>query len=190
MGKSFKNEVINLRKKGFSYDEITSALGCSKATVSYHCKKVGMGTKFAPATEKEIKEMQEYYNKCKSSIKVAEKFNRSKTFVLTHIEVADREKLSEDERKKRNSKSVMSWRKRAKEKLVKYKGGSCKCCGYNICVEALEFHHIDPDEKDFSISGKSWSFEKLNSEVDKCIMVCSNCHKEIHAGIRNIDDLI
>jgi predicted HNH restriction endonuclease len=36
-------------------------------------------------------------------------------------------------------------------------------------------------EKDFSISGKTLSFEKMKKEVDKCILVCSNCHSEIHS---------
>ena len=67
--------------------------------------------------------------------------------------------------------------------MVTYKGGKCQICGYNKCIQALEFHHLDPSKKDFSISGKSYSFQRLKSEIDKCIMVCSNCHKEIHNGI-------
>lgn len=186
MGKSLKNEIINLRKQGFSYEEIASRVGCSKATISYHCKQVGIGSKNSNVTDSEIRDMQEYYNDCKSSIKVAEKFGRSKTFVLSYIKVDVLEKKTNSQFKKDRSDAVVSWRKRTKEKLVEYKGGKCKCCGYDKCVEAMEFHHIDPKEKDFGISGKSWSFEKLKLEVDKCIMVCSNCHKEIHAGIREI----
>ena len=78
------------------------------------------------------------------------------------------------------SEAVMNWRKRTKLALVEYKGGKCERCGYNKCIEALEFHHMDPSQKDFTISGKSKAFEYLKEEVDKCIMVCSNCHKEIH----------
>ena len=44
----------------------------------------------------------------------------------------------------------------------------------------MEFHHLDPNEKDFTISGKSWAFERLKKEVDKCILVCNRCHTEIH----------
>lgn len=188
MGKSLKNEIINLRKGGFSYDEIASRLNCSKATISYHCKNAGFGSKISVATENEIENMQNYYNECKSSLKVAEKFGRSKTFVLNHIKIEPVEKKSEDQFKKDRSEAVVNWRKRTKERLVEYKGGKCQCCGYDNCIEALEFHHTDPNEKDFGISGKSWAFEKLKIEVDKCIMVCSNCHKEIHAGIRTFND--
>ena len=84
-----------------------------------------------------------------------------------------------------NNKSnyVINWRKRTKRKLVDYKGGKCVKCGYKKCIEALEFHHVDPNGKDFSVAGKSLSFERMKKEVDKCILVCANCHKEIHYSI-------
>ena len=87
-------------------------------------------------------------------------------------------------RKKDQSRNVVSWRQRTKVKLVEYKGGCCQICEYKKSIGALEFHHIDPNEKDFSISGKSYSFERLKKEVDKCILVCSNCHIEIHEEIK------
>lgn len=86
-----------------------------------------------------------------------------------------------DKIKLTKSQSVIRWRKRVKLKLIEYKGGKCVKCGYNKCIEALHFHHVDPKEKDFSISGKTLSFEKMKKEVDKCILVCSNCHSEIHS---------
>jgi predicted HNH restriction endonuclease len=64
--------------------------------------------------------------------------------------------------------------------LIDYKGGECEICGYSKCDSALQFHHKDPTEKDFTISGKSLSFDRLKEEVDKCMLVCSNCHAEIH----------
>ena len=71
-----------------------------------------------------------------------------------------------------------------KHKLVVYKGGKCERCGYDKCEAALQFHHIDPTEKDFSIShinlGKEFNLEKLYQEVDKCILLCANCHAEEH----------
>ena len=67
---------------------------------------------------------------------------------------------------------------------VAYKGGVCQCCKYNKYIGALEFHHINPDEKDFGISVKGYtrSWENNKKELDKCVLVCSNCHREIHAG--------
>src|SRR5579871_396728 len=74
--------------------------------------------------------------------------------------------------------------KRIKRQCVAYKGGCCSRCGYNRCLQALEFHHQESETKEREISGmKSRSFERLKPELDKCILVCSNCHREIHAGI-------
>jgi hypothetical protein len=69
---------------------------------------------------------------------------------------------------------------------VEYKGGCCVKCGYNKCIRALEFHHLNPDEKDFTIGErahgkkivKKWSL--IQKELDKCILICRNCHAEIH----------
>lgn len=80
--------------------------------------------------------------------------------------------------------SVKKYRKSKKAKCIEYKGGKCCVCGYDKCHEALEFHHLNPDEKDFTISHKNhWSMNKTKLELDKCALVCSNCHREIHQGI-------
>ena len=67
---------------------------------------------------------------------------------------------------------------------VQYKGGQCSRCGYNKCVEALEFHHLDSSQKDFGISEKGYtrSWERVREELEKCILVCANCHRELHAS--------
>jgi 5-methylcytosine-specific restriction endonuclease McrA len=69
-----------------------------------------------------------------------------------------------------------------KEKAIAYKGGKCCRCGYSKCTSALEFHHLDPAEKDFAISGRGCtiSWKKLEKELEKTILVCANCHREIH----------
>ena len=94
--------------------------------------------------------------------------------------------------KKCASEAVQKRREKTKELLVEYKGGKCEICGYDKCVEALEFHHINPDEKDFGIGQKGYtrSFERNKAEVDKCILVCANCHREIHNGLIDINKII
>ena len=79
--------------------------------------------------------------------------------------------------------NVKNHRKRTKIKLVEYKGGCCEKCGYNKCIEALEFHHIDESTKEFAVSGSTKSLERQKKEADKCIMLCANCHRELHAGL-------
>lgn len=70
-----------------------------------------------------------------------------------------------------------------KARMVEYKGGCCQLCGYNRCLAALDFHHIAPDEKDFNFGGKhNVGWDKLLIELNKCICVCTNCHREIHAA--------
>ena len=70
-----------------------------------------------------------------------------------------------------------------KNKCVEYKGGKCISCNYKTYAGALEFHHLDSKEKEFEISDrKNSNFESIKKELDKCILLCSNCHKEIHAG--------
>jgi len=68
-------------------------------------------------------------------------------------------------------------------------GGKCVRCGYDKCMAALEFHHLDPTIKDTIISSDSITLEKAIEESKKCILICSNCHKEFHANLWNIEDL-
>lgn len=82
-----------------------------------------------------------------------------------------------------NSCRVALWRKTTKQKLVDYKGGKCEICGYNKYIGNLTFHHIDPSKKDFQISGMTRKYEILLKEVDKCRLLCHNCHGELHAKL-------
>ena len=62
--------------------------------------------------------------------------------------------------------------------------GKCSICGYDRCVDALEFHHEYPSIKEFKLgSGNTMSWNEYKQEALKCILVCSNCHKEIHSKI-------
>ena len=65
---------------------------------------------------------------------------------------------------------------------VEYKGNKCEKCGYDKCIASLEFHHKNPKKKDFGIAQKPSSKfnDKIKAELDKCILVCRNCHGEIH----------
>ena len=95
------------------------------------------------------------------------------------------EKRTYQERRKYLLKAVQRRREKVRLMAVEYKGGRCQVCGYERCLEALEFHHLDPTQKDFGISHKGYtrSWEKVKEEVDKCILLCANCHREFHAGM-------
>ncbi len=82
--------------------------------------------------------------------------------------------------KKCNSCLVNERRFKVRENLISYKGGKCQICGYDKCTFALDFHHIDPTTKKFNISGcHTLRWDTLVAEVDKCILLCSNCHREL-----------
>lgn len=82
---------------------------------------------------------------------------------------------------------VKSWRQRTKLKAVAYKGGKCARCGYNKSIRALSFHHTDPTKKEFTISnhGRCMAWEKRKKELDKTILLCANCHAEVHDELEN-----
>jgi hypothetical protein len=80
--------------------------------------------------------------------------------------------------------AVVKRRKNIKLKAVEYKGGCCEHCGFKSDYpDVYDFHHKDPTQKDFGIAKKgvtrAWS--KVQEELDKCIMLCSNCHRIEHA---------
>ncbi len=81
-------------------------------------------------------------------------------------------------------KAVSKRRKKLKEMAIEYGGGQCQICGYKKCSRALNFHHKVASEKDFGLSarGLTRSWEKIKQELDKCILVCANCHMELHDG--------
>jgi hypothetical protein len=80
--------------------------------------------------------------------------------------------------------NVLKARTLQKMKAVQYKGGVCIKCGYNRTMAALTFHHRDPSKKEFQISGgncKAWG--RVQAELDKCDILCSTCHTELHAEV-------
>lgn len=74
-------------------------------------------------------------------------------------------------------------------KIKKARGGKCIKCGYDRCIKALEFHHLDPSQKDFTISNDHFRLQEAINESKKCILICSNCHKELHDEMWSIEDL-
>lgn len=90
-----------------------------------------------------------------------------------------------------SSERVKKWRIYTKNRMVEAMGGECQCCGYNKTNRALSFHHIDPKEKEIGFGNiradpKSWT--KIVEELRKCILVCHNCHSEIHDKIRMLPE--
>ncbi|HBT81109.1 hypothetical protein A2757_03410 [Candidatus Giovannonibacteria bacterium RIFCSPHIGHO2_01_FULL_48_47] len=92
------------------------------------------------------------------------------------------------DRAKYLSKYVSKRRKKLKQMVVAYKGGKCVLCGYSKYEGAFDLHHIDESKKEFGLStrGLTRSWEKTKREADKCVLVCANCHRELHGGITQL----
>jgi predicted HNH restriction endonuclease len=104
---------------------------------------------------------------------------------LNYAKENPKETRTYKDRAKYNIEAVTKRRKKLKTMAVELKGGKCQICGYNRCISALDFHHIDGKSKEFDLStkGLTRSWEKIKKEIKKCVLVCSNCHREIHAGL-------
>mgnify|MGYP002345817199 FL=1 len=157
-----KEELSILVSKGFSTYDIGKKLKCSQTNVCYWLKKYGLTT----VKSSHVKRCP----RCKTSKSPNEFYNR-------------RGKIGGSVYCKPCTNAQTLERTQAFKALaVAYKGGKCTKCGYSKCLGALEFHHLDPSQKDFEIGGlklHAWS-DVVKRELDKCILVCSNCHKEIH----------
>lgn len=74
--------------------------------------------------------------------------------------------------------------------LIQRFGGQCAMCGYKKNSSALDLHHLDPKEKSFALDLRSLSNRKqskIDAEVGKCILVCRNCHAELHNPQHNLE---
>lgn len=94
-----------------------------------------------------------------------------------------------------NPNNYLKQRERAltrKIELVNYKGGKCEKCGYSQNLSALDFHHLHPEDKSFQLDSRHLSntnIDRLKEEVDKCVLLCANCHRETHYPEYDSDNL-
>ncbi len=83
--------------------------------------------------------------------------------------------------------AVTKRRRKIKSMAIEYKGGKCQICGYKKYQGALDLHHIN-GVKEFSIGEKGYarSWKRTKTELEKCVLVCANCHRELEAGITQL----
>lgn len=85
------------------------------------------------------------------------------------------------------SEKVKRWRKRTKERMVKAFGNKCGLCGKEYPPELYEFHHLNPEEKEFglgAVRGSIKSWKRIVNELKKCVMMCANCHRLVEYGYK------
>ena len=164
-----KETLLKHIEAGLSSYNIANLENLSNSTIRYWLKKYGLKTKRSEGTEitqrgcpmcSKIKPLSEFYGR------------RNKTGNSTYC-------------KQCSTIMVINRQRKLKQLAIDYKGGCCEKCGYNKYNGALEFHHLDPSKKDFTIGHSKLSTfnEKIKEELDKCILVCANCHREIHGGL-------
>lgn len=120
---------------------------------------------------------------------------RTRQYHIEYMKVPGNRELVGKYRRKRNKRPDVKikrngnrrdWSAREKQRAVDYKGGCCMVCGYSTCLACLDFHHPDPSVKNGYGTGALKShrtFEQNKPEIDKCVLVCVRCHREIHAGV-------
>lgn len=88
-------------------------------------------------------------------------------------------------------RAVAKRRRKLKLLAIEYKGGRCQVCGYCNYPGALDLHHATGD-KHFGIGDKGYTraWEKIRVELDKCILLCANCHREVEAGVTQLPGVI
>lgn len=179
-----KDILIRFIDDRLSSREIARKIFKSQCSVKYWLKKYGLKTKFEvgnlggnnPVIRKRIAE-----NGCAYLCKYCGETDPSKFMKTGSIK-----RLSYSRCKKCHSIYTTNRFRKNKLRAVQYKGGCCEMCGYNKCVDSLHFHHKDPKTKDSCFDNfKSRIFEKIKYELDKCILLCANCHGELHYNIRN-----
>ena len=169
MKEELLKEYIELN---YSTYEISDLTGKSQTTVRYWLKKYDISTNYKSFKDIGLKEYGEFRfcPKCKKDVEIGNFYQRRG------------KENSSVYCKSCTSLQTLERQRRLKQELVDYKGGSCTKCGYNKYVGALEFHHLDPTKRDFTIAHhKLTKFsDEIKKELDKCILVCANCHREIH----------
>jgi len=160
--------INSLVAKGLSIRKISTELKTSPTNIRYWLKKFNIKT----IPRSEVSDYR-YCPRCETEKLKTEFYNRRNG------------KGNSVYCKRCSNDQTVERQKRFKQQCIDYKGGKCVCCGYNKCNNALDFHHLDPDKKEFSIAhARLTSFnDKVKNELNNCALVCSNCHREIHAGL-------
>lgn len=171
-------KLKELVEKGYSTYEIAKEMNCGQTNVRYWLRKHGLNTS-----------NQLHSRGCNDSLNglhcqfcsVALK-GKKKKFCCREHKIKFHNKIGTST----NPNTVERQKKIAKErklKLINLKGGACKCCGYKKNFAALQFHHRDPQNKTFGLDFRKLSntnWESILIEVEKCDLLCSNCHIETH----------
>lgn len=153
---------------GLSAGQIAEIVGRSKTTVRHWLREYGLQTQWSERRQASAEDRDELMFRC-----------------ARHGVVPFSRRPSGGYRCKRcRAEAVSRRRRKIKRVLVDEAGGACVLCGYDRCIAALEFHHLVPSEKRFSLShrGVTRSLTAARAEASRCVLLCANCHAEVEVG--------
>jgi hypothetical protein len=169
-----RQELEPMVERGMSVRQIASEVERSQSTVRHWLKHHGLKTtrqrrRFSGPKPKEI------FSECRHHGRTRFILEGRNAYRCTRC----------------RSEAVSAWRRRSKRRLVEARGGACELCGYNQHPAALQFHHSDPEVKEFNISNKGGTiaFARLQEEAEKCVLVCANCHALLEWGVASLGSL-
>lgn len=159
-----EQQVIELIPQHNSFQDVAAALGINRTTVRYYAKKHGL-TSHSRRSNRQLEDGQFRCATCGTT--EAESFYANNKYRCKACEV----------------QRLRIWRNTRKQREIQKRGGCCSMCGYSKYIGALEFHHTDPLSKEFDWSTAVMrSQQAIDAELEKCVIVCANCHREIHAA--------
>jgi transposase-like protein len=170
----FDEEALRrLVGNGLSLASIARELGVSVSTARYWLDRFGLRTRQAERTEA--------YRVARSAA-----LPEIEMTCARHGHTSFRRHTSGRYRCARcTSDGVAKRRRKVKETIVREAGGRCQICGYDRYQGALQFHHVDPNDKVFAVGhdGTTRSLDRMRRETSKCVLLCGNCHAEVEAGV-------
>jgi hypothetical protein len=167
-----RDELVPLVEAGMSTVQIAVTIGRSKTTVRHWLREFGLKTLWANRRHASGEGRQRLMLSC-SKHGLTQFSHRSSGGYRCN---------------KCRAEAVSRRRRKVKQLLVQDAGGACKLCGYQRCIAALEFHHLNPAEKRFALShrGVTSSLAAAREEAAGCALLCANCHAEVEAGLVTI----
>lgn len=168
-----KQDLLELLDTNLTYQQIAEKLGykTSQTTVRY-IKKYGITPNRKPGKTLSIVNGKKQCKTCSQVLSIDLFGKTSKNNPKSSCKNCE-------------TKIAKQARKVGKQLAVDYKGGKCEICKYSKCIASLEFHHLDPLTKENNVSRLLTSTahrltDRAKQELDKCILVCANCHGELH----------
>lgn len=207
-----KDIIRDLINKGFSNSQICNELKISKTYLNrkrneydlLNFKRPDFESKVSDKIKEEIISLFKSNKSCVEIAKIINKDRRTVSKLLKkcgfeikkQIKNSNLNKICEicnkDTEKRRNicmTCYTNTRRYKLKKKMFDLKGGKCnKCSVSGLDISCYDFHHLDPTQKDFNLSGLNSArinWKTVEEELDKCILLCANCHREEHSNYKS-----